>query len=449
MAHFSFSTKRLNFEIGKRSADPGYSTNPENPSSNPASWNLDDLFGHASTSSGISVNEEVALTFSAVYGCVRIISQTLASLPFNVYRQDGNSKYVTPEHPLYNLIHSEPNDLYTSFEFRETVQAMVLLWGNGYAKIIRGKNFRPVAFKIYHPRDVEPYIKIARDGTQWKEYKLTNWINSMPSYEVVMGYDMIHVAGLGFDGIKGKSPIQIARENIGLGLAQEEFGGDFFKNHASFSGVFENPGSLSKEAHERLKKSLATSFSGRGNRFQNLILESGMKFSSIGIPPEQAQWIASRKFQIEEIARIYGVQLHKLANLDRSTNNNIEAQNIEFVVDTMRPWCVKWEQEFNRKAFRETEKGTYYTKLNLDGLMRGDSATRANYYQKMYTIKCLNPNEIRELEDRNPYEGGDVYYNPLNEAQPAEQPVEDTNKEDDVVKELVENVNSNGNGKGN
>jgi len=405
------------FEFGRSKrgqADEIRSDSPENPQtnlSNPDSW-LIDMWG-SPTSSGVSVTEETAIKFSAVYACVKILSETIASLPFNILKEDGNIKQIARDHPLFNLVHNEPNSIMTSFQFRQLIQASALLWGNGYALILRTPYMRPTYLKFIHPKDVDPYIVTLKDKTQARYYKVAGIAKPVPDT------DMIHISALSFDGVKGKSPIEVARENIGLGLAQEKFGADFFKNDASFSGYIKHPGKLNQTGQENLSKSWSKKYSGEGNRFKTPVLEEGSEFISIGIPPEQAQWIASRKFQLEEVARIYGVPLHMLANLDRSTNNNIEFQGIEFVQNTLRSWIVNWEQEFNKKIFREDEKHIFYVKFNLQGLLRGDSVTRSDYYTKMRNMGVMSANEIRLLEDMNPIEDGDTYLIPLNMADPS------------------------------
>ncbi len=378
-------------------------SNPENPEtslSNPAAW----MMG-APTGAGVVVDEESSITLSAVYACVRIISETIASLPLNVYQRDGSSKHIARDHPLQHLLHYEPNDFMTSFVFRETMQAYVTLWGNAYARIKRNGGARPTALIPIHPSKVKPLIK---KSALW--YEVTTKAGPM----LIPAVDMLHIPGLGFDGLQGKSPIQVARENIGLGLASQGFGADFFKNNASFSGVLESPNTLKPEARKNITESWKNRHSGQGNRFLTPLLEGGIKFNPIGIPPEQAQWIASRKFQLTEVARIFRVPPHMMADLERSTNNNIEHQGMEFVTHTLRPWAVKWEQEQDRKLFRESEKLSHYSKFNMDALLRGDAKTRAMFLRTHFHMGTMNRNEIRALEDQNPIEGGDTYYIPMN-----------------------------------
>jgi HK97 family phage portal protein len=381
--------------------DPGVPINAKN---------IVEVFGGAESRSGIQVDENVALTFSAVYACVRILSETLASLPLNIYKQSGSSKSIDPEHPLQRLLHDEPCEMYTSFDWRQLMMASVLLWGNGYSKIIRDKKYRPMWLDFIHPSIVEPFQVIRNDKTKTLRYK----IKTLGKEEFIEAADMVHFKGISFDGIKGKSPIEISQDSIGLGLAAERFGSEFFANGASFNGLLSTDQAIKKDQLDLVADSWKKRYTGEGNRWKTPVLPFGFKYNMVGIPPEQAQYIASRKFQIEEVSRIYGVPLHLINDLDRASFNNIEHQGIAFVTYTMRQWCVRLEQELNRKLLREDEKGTYYTRFNLEGLLRGDSAARAAFYNTTVTLGVLTRNEVRELEDRNPLEGLDEPLTPLN-----------------------------------
>lgn len=383
----------------------------ENPTVPINSSTIIQQFGHSPAKSGVYVDEESALTFSAVYACVRIRSEILASFPLNLYKKNGEAKELATSHPIYPLIHREPCEMYTSYDWRQLMEASVMLWGNGYSKIIRDRRYIPVWFDFIHPSRVTPYQIIRPDGSKGLRYdvKLDNG-----SKETIEAVDMIHVKGPSFDGVMGKSPIDLARESIALGLANEEFGAEFFANGAAFTGTINTPNTLKKEQVDRLRETWAERYSGSGNRWKTPVLDSGLEFRPIGIPPEQAQWIASRKFQLEEIARWYGVPLHMLANLDRSTFSNIEHQGIEFVTMTMGPRCISWEQEINRKLLREDEKDAFYSKFNMDGLLRGDSTSRADFLTKLVGFGIITRNEARAKEDLNPLEGLDDPLTPAN-----------------------------------
>jgi HK97 family phage portal protein len=226
---------------------------------------------------------------------------------------------------------------------------------------------------------------------------------------------MIHIPCLSFDGIAGKSIVAVARENIGLAMAAEKFGGNFYKNNAAFSGVFENPGELNDEAYHRLKESLEDK-AMYGEKAKPLLLESGLSFKPQSMPLADAQFLDSRKFQIVEIARMFGLPPHLLGDLDRATNNNIEQQSLEFISYTIWSWCEKWEAEIDRKLFTEKEKqsGKLYSHFDFGGLVRGDSKQRSDYYRTMFAIGCMSQNEIRDKEEMNPIPDGDKYFVPLN-----------------------------------
>jgi len=382
--------------------DPGVPVN---------SKNILSVFGGQESRSGIQVDQDIAVTFSSVYACIRILSETVASLPLSIYKQEGKSKSVDSLHPLQKILHDSPCECYTSFDWRQLMQASILLWGNGYSKIIRNrKTYEPEWLDFIHPSIVEPFQVIRKDGTKSLRYK----IHKPDGEEIIYAENMIHIPGLGFDGISGKSPIEIAKENIALGLVAERFGAEFFANGASFNGILSSEQTMKKEQIDLVTDSWAKRYTGDGNRWKTPMLPFGVKYSPVGIPLEQAQFIATRKFQVEEVARIYGVPLHMLNSLDRSTFSNIEHQGIEFVTNTIRPIVVRWEQELNRKLLKESEKTTHYTKFNLEGLLRGDSASRAAFYNTTVTLGVLTRNEVRELEDRNPLEGLDDPLTPAN-----------------------------------
>jgi len=385
---------RLELEVTRHKTEKR-SDYPQSSISTLVKWLTEGLWGTNKSLSGELVDQDTALKFSAVFSCVRVLGETMASIPKHVYRTDGDNKYVNPDHPIYNLIHSEPNELMTAFTFYETLMAHVTLWGNAYAEIIRSKMI-PEELKIIHPGLVTPVLY--KNGTLKYSIKVSNkgekvrWIESM---------NMLHIPGLSFDGILGKSPLDIAADSIGLGLAMQRFGSEFFKNGASLTGVFEHPGKLSDKAYKHLTESLKQKATGQGERHGIQILEEGMKYAQMSIPPDSAQFIQSRNFQVNEIARIFRVPPHMIADLERSTNNNIEHQGIEFVTYTMLPWCIRFEQEMNRKLFKESEKGKAFIKCNLGGLLRGDAKSRAEYFRIMNNMGVYSINDILALEDMN------------------------------------------------
>ena len=358
------------------------------------------LFG--STTSGKTVNGRTALQTTAVYACVRILAETIASLPLHTYRYSPDGKAKATDHPIYYLLHSEPNPEMTSFVFRETLMGHLLLWGNAYAQIIRDGRGKVVGLYPLLPNKM--LVNRNDQGILYYQYEKDGQTFLLRNYEV------LHIPGLGFDGLIGYSPIAMAKNAIGMALATEEYGAKFFANGASPGGVLEHPGVVKDPA--RIRESWNSVYQGSGNAHRVAVLEEGMKFQSIGIPPEQAQFLETRKFQINEIARIFRIPPHMIGDLEKSSFSNIEQQSLEFVMYTLDPWVVRWEQAIQRALFSETEKRQYFAKFNVDGLLRGDYQSRMNGYAVGRQNGWLSSNDIRELENLNriPEElGGDLY----------------------------------------
>jgi len=362
------------------------------------------------TSSGKRVNERSAMQMTAVYSCVRILSEAIASLPLHVYevKDEGTAKAV--EHPLYKILHDEPNPEMTSFVFRETLMTHLLLWGNAYAQIIRNGKSEIIALYPLMPDRMT--VDRDSDGQLYYEYRTSQDdapINKQSSVKLTPN-DVLHIPGLGFDGLVGYSPIAMAKNAIGLAIATEEYGSKFFANGAAPSGVLEHPGTLKDPA--RIRDSWQQTFGGSHNSNKVAVLEEGMKYTPISISPEQAQFLETRKFQINEIARIFRVPPHMVGDLEKSSFSNIEQQSLEFVKYTLDPWVARWEQSIVRRLFTDDEKKRYYVKFNVDGLLRGDYQSRMNGYATARQNGWMSANDIRELEnlDRIPAEeGGDLY----------------------------------------
>lgn len=351
--------------------------------------------------SGMPVNERTAMQLSAVYACVRVIAETVGSLPLHVYKDAGGSKVRAVDHPLYWLLHDEPNPEMTSMTFRETLMTHLLLWGNAYAQIIRDGGGRVLGI---YPL-LSDKMAVDRDKTGNLTYTYTR---SGMQYHL-RPEDVLHIPGLGFDGILGYSPVAVARNAVGLALSAEEYGSRFFANSARPSGVLEHPGTLKEP--DKLRKSWKETYGG-ANTGNVAVLEEGMKFNSITMPNNEAQFLESRKFQVAEICRIYRVPPHMVADLDRATFSNIESQNISFAVHTIRPWLVRLEQSMNRSLFTDREKKRYFTHFNMDGLLRGNYESRMKGYSIGLQNGWMSPNDIRELENMNPIpteEGGNLY----------------------------------------
>jgi len=356
-------------------------------------------FFFGGTASGKTVNERTAMQTTAVYACVRILAETIASLPLNVYRSTDSGKEKAIDHQLYYLLHDEPNPEMTSFVFRETLMSHLLLWGNAYAQIIRDGRGKVLALYPLLPDRMT--VDRTTEGQLYYEYRRDT------GYVILRPEDILHIPGLGFDGLVGYSPIAMAKNAIGMAIATEEYGGKFFANGASPGGVLEHPGVVKEPA--RIRESWNAVYQGSGNAHRVAVLEEGMKFQPIGIPPEQAQFLETRKFQTEEICRIFRVPPHLVANLDKATFSNIEHQSISFVVHTIRPWLVRLEQGMNKALLSPSEKGRYFVGFVVDGLLRGDYASRMQGYAIGIQNGFLSPNDVRSLENMNVIEHGDIY----------------------------------------
>jgi HK97 family phage portal protein len=384
-------------------------------SHNPAAKNLGgSSFLWGGTTSGKVVNERTAMQMTAVYSCVRILSEAIAGLPLFVYRYGGNgSKEKYLDHPLWRVLHDEPNPEMTSFVFRETMMNHLLLTGNAYAQIIRNARGEVVALYPLMP----DRVTVDRDSQGRLYYRYYKCSDEAPEVgkakqaDIVFApTDILHVLGLGYDGLVGYSPIAMAKNAVGLAMAAEEYGAKFFANGAAPSGVLEHPGTIKDP--ERIRQSWQSTFGGSANSNKIAVLEEGLKYTPIAISPEQAQFLETRKFQINEIARIFRVPPHMLADLEKSSFSNIEQQSLEFVKYTLDPWVIRWEQAMNKSLLLDSEKRTVFTKFNVDGLLRGDYASRMAGYATARQNGWMSANDIRELEnlDRIPAElGGDLY----------------------------------------
>jgi HK97 family phage portal protein len=367
----------------------------------PPSW-LDEMIQNYESQSGIKVSEESSLKFAAVWSAVNLLSSSAAQLPYQPFKRIPKGKELYKDHPCYKLIHESPNGWMNPFAFKQMLVAFALLWGNGYARIRKDARERPISLEPIHSSLVDPILI---------EGVLFYRINGV---EVVPARDMIHLMGFTLNGYMGKSPIEVARDNIGLGLAAQQFGSTFFKNGANSEMVFNTNATLTDEQYSRLQKVIMSRQSGTENAHKPLLVEGGGSVTQLTIPPDQAQFIQTRNFQVNEIARIFNVPPHMIGDLERSTNNNIEQQSIEFVQYSLMPWVIRLEEEFTRKLIFESEKPDIFIEANADGLMRGDAQARAAYYKIRWEIGSLSDNEIRAKENDNPYPGGDTYYVPVN-----------------------------------
>ena len=365
-------------------------------------WSSPYSFFFGASSSGKAVNEKTALQTTAVYACVRILAETIASLPLHTYRFSPGGKEKALDHPLYYLLHSEPNPEMTSFVFRETLMGHLLLWGNAYAQIIRDGRGRVLG--LYPLLPSKMLVSRTDQGILFYQYEKDGQTYFLSNQEV------LHIPGLGFDGLVGYSPIAMAKNAIGMAIATEEYGAKFFANGASPGGVLEHPGVVKDPG--KIRESWNAVYQGSGNAHRVAVLEEGMKFQPIGIPPEQAQFLETRKYQLNEIARIFRIPPHMVGDLEKSSFSNIEQQSLEFVMYTLDPWVIRWEQAIQRALLSGGEKRQYFVKFNVDGLLRGDYQSRMNGYAVGRQNGWLSANDIRELENLNrisPELGGDLY----------------------------------------
>jgi HK97 family phage portal protein len=367
------------------------------------------LFGRST--SGKPVNERTAMQTTAVYSCVRILAEAVASLPLHIYRYTDTGKEKVLDHTLYNILHDEPNGEMTSFVFRETLMSHLLIWGNAYAQIIRDGAGRVLGLYPLLPNKMEV------DRTEKGElvYYYSRNSEENPNFNdfgriALRQQDVLQIPGLGFDGLVGYSPIAMAKNAVGMTQACEEYGASFFANGANPGGVLEHPGVLKDPG--KVRESWNAVYRGTNNAHKIAVLEEGMKYQQIGIPPEEAQFLETRKFQINEIARLYRIPPHMVGDLEKSSFSNIEQQSLEFVKYTLNPWVIRWEQSLQKALLLPEEKKEYFIKLNVDGLLRGDYQSRMTGYATARQNGWMSANDIRVLEDLNPIpeeEGGNLY----------------------------------------
>ena len=368
-------------------------------------------FFMGNSTSGKRVNERSAMQMTAVYSCVRILSEAVAGLPLHLYQYtDKSSKEKAVDNLLYFLLHDEPNTEMTSFVFRETLMTHLLLWGNAYSQIIR--NGKGEVVGLYPLMPDRMTVNRNEKGQLYYEYMVSSDdAKTLKDGTVRLSpYDVLHIPGLGFDGLVGYSPIAMAKNAIGLAIAAEEYGSKFYANGATPSGILEYPGTVKEP--DKVRESWNAGFGGSSNAHKIAVLEEGMKYTPISISPNEAQFLETRKFQINEIARIFRVPPHMVGDLEKSSFSNIEQQSLEFVKYTLEPWLVRWEQAMQRALIPQDDKSKYFIKFNVDGLLRGDYQSRMQGYATARQNGWMSANDIRELEnlDRIPAEdGGDLY----------------------------------------
>jgi HK97 family phage portal protein len=376
---------------------------------NPAQWLIDWISGGSETSSGLRVMEKSALQYTPFWAAVRIISGTVASLPFKVYRRlENGGKQPEQKHAAYRLLHDRPNEYMDALTFIETRQAHVLTYGNGFAEIQRDGSGRPIALWPLLPDRTER--KMSAGGIPYYEVRSqTGETAYLPDYNV------LHIKGLGFDGYTGYNVVAYHKEAIGYGQAVKEYGARFFGNDSTPGGILEHPSNLSKEAGDRLKKTWSDTQGGLKQSHRIAILEEGMKWTKMGVDPEQAQALEVQKYTVEDCSRIFQIPPHKLGSTEHTSYSSNEENNIDFITMTMLYWFRKWEEEVNYKLLLPSEQSTMFCEILADALLRGNTVNRYNAYNVGRMAGFLSVNDIREKENMNPIgPEGDIYLEPLN-----------------------------------
>ena len=379
-------------------------------------WNMWDV----PTASGSRMSPQRAQTIAAYFAALRAISEDVGKLPFITYERQERGKRRATEHPAYSLLHDAPNPDMSAITFRETVTSWALGWGNGYAEIGMDRMGRVAWFDPIHPSRV-PSRQAYRDDQGrivYRVYDEADEINGLRSrddglprgtFVDIPESRMLHIRGLG-TGIFGISIARTGAESLGINLSSQMLAATFFGNGMNIGSILEHPNTLSDKALEHLRESLHERYGGPANANKPMILEEGMKYNRQAIPPDEAQFLESRQFGIEEIARWFRISPTKLQHLLRATFNNVEQLNIDHVVDTLQPWLIRWEQEVQRKLFGVGS--SFFAEHLISGLLRGDTRSRGAFYRVLFNMGALSPNEIRELENMNPSDNPamDEYY---------------------------------------
>ena len=355
-------------------------------------------------SSGISVSKSSALTFTAVWSAVRLLSESISILPVNVYEREPNGdKKLASTNAAYNLVHNEPNYYMSSVAFFEKVMMDLCLSGNSYVRIVRNGGGTPEALLPLNSQDIQ---------VKMNEGQI--FYHNNTERTIYDDYDILHFKGISQDGILGLSPITQNANAIGWGMALEEYGSKYFTNSAKLSGVLETDRALSEQAIDRLKNSFSNTYNKLQNAQSTAILEEGLSFKPITISPEQSQFLLSRIFSITEIARMFNIPTFMLQEHSKSSFNNIESLSQSYVTYTLMPYIRRMESEMNRKLFKTNEKGKLFVEWNVNGLLRGDVKSRNDAYKTGLNNGYLTINEVRRKENMNSIVDGDEHYLPLN-----------------------------------
>ena len=379
---------------------------------------IDFLLSSSSTSAGVDVTPEGSISSTAVLAAIRRISQGVAMLPLPVYSRNGDNKERAPNHPLYEVLHNAPNPEITSFEFREMMQASLLVRGNAYAEIVRN-SFGQVT-ELWPMRSDK--VRVERINGE-----LVYFVEVNGKEFALPGANVFHLKGFSLYGLVGLCLLDTCKDSIGLSLAQEKFYANFFQNDATPGGFLTHPGSLSADAQKNLVASVESRHQGLGKKHRVMVLEEGMKFEHAGLSPEDALLITGRTFQIQEVARLFDIPPHLIGELSHATFTNIEHQSLEYVKFTLGPWLVRWEQKIAQQLLQPLDRKQYFAEFLVEGLLRGDAKARGEFYATLFNIGALSPNEIRSLENMNPVPDGDGHYVQLNMVEVGKEPMPTAN----------------------
>ena len=372
------------------------------------------IFYFGKSDSGEVVNERSSMQIATVYACVRLLAESVAGLPLHLYEytdEAEQNKQKAKEHPLYKILYRQPNDEMTSFTFRETMMTHLLLWGNAYAQIIRDGRNNVLGLYPLQPDQMD----VDRDKQGRIIYIYHAYSDDVPNLQnkdyIFRADEIFHVPGLGFNGLIGFSPIAMMKNALGSAIAVEKYGSAFFKNGAQPAGVLEHPGTLKNP--ERIRENWSDVYGGPQNAHKVAVLEEGMQYKAISLPPEDSQFLSTRQFGVNEICRIFRVPPHMVQDLSHATFSNIEHQSIDYVVYTLTPWLSRFEQAITKDLLLPSEQDTLFPRFNVDGLLRGDYVSRSSGYASGISNGYLSPNDVRRLENMDlipPEKGGDDYY---------------------------------------
>lgn len=390
---------------------------------------LVEALGGRTSVTGRAVNEQSALGVSAVYSCVRVLADSVAALPLLLYQRQARGKARAVDHPLYRVLHEEPNPWMTPYQLKETLMGHVLLWGNAYAQIVRDFRGRVIALWPLRPQDMVK-IERAADGSLLYTYRLPNRAVAGPldtpasDLTVLAQQEVFHLRGLSPDGVRGYSPIALHREALGLAMAAEEFGARFFSNSAIPEGVLQAKTRLSDTALKHIGESWRVAHQGLSEAHRVAILEEGVEWKATSLPPGDLQFIEGRQFQLTEISRIFRVPPHKISDLNRATYSNVDKQEQQFKGDSLEPWLVRIEEQISLALLSPVERRDLFAEFLMDAQWRADIRTRYEAYARGKQWGWLSTNDIREFENLNPVEGGDEYWQPVNMMEMGSEPPE-------------------------